>query len=144
LAVLVAVLEDRDAGEQPEQERPEEERAALTRPQAGDLVEDLHLAVGIAGHVPVFEPVAHEGGDDADGRHQVEQEHGVDAAFRAEHEIAALGPASREAEEHPPERYRKGNPQREFPEDGHRAMSSGAASYRLPHFVSSVVASNTP
>ena len=144
LAVLAPVGEDRDGREERQQDHPEEQRAALAGPQAGRLVEGVERPVGVAGDVEVLEVVAEEGHDDPGGRHHEKREHGVDAALPAENQVAPAVLATDEGEHHPPDRHRKGDPEGQLAEYRHPASSSGVASYRLPHFVSTIVASKTP
>ncbi len=58
----------------------------------------------------------------------MEPEDRVDAPLGAEHQVAALRAAPGEAEDHPPESDRQGDPKSELPEERHPASSSGAAS----------------
>jgi hypothetical protein len=114
--------------EEHEQQQPEQQRAGLSRPEAGDLVPGLEVPARVARDVAVLEAVVDEGVDDAQGGERHQEEGRVDGALRAQRQVTALFPTSEEARHHPPDGDGKRHPERELTQDVHPVRTSSAAS----------------
>ena len=128
LPVLVPILEDGDGGEERQQHCPEEQGAPLSRPQAGNLEEDVQLTVGVVGYIEVLEAIADECIDDAGRSENEEEEDRVDALLGTEGQVPTLVLPSGESEDHPPQGDGECDPESELTQRCHLANSSGADS----------------
>ena len=122
LPVAGAVDEHRDRSEDREQQRPEDEGAALSGPEAGDLEVGVEFAVRVVGDVAVLVAVPHEGGDDPERGEQDQQRQHMDGALTAQDQFAAPEPAPYERYDRTPKgrreerstgRFRPGSSRRE-------------------------------
>ncbi len=119
----------RQAGEEGEHHRPEEQRTLLTRPQRRDDEIGRQIAGGISRHVLDVEVVADQTLPETNRRDHHQPEHGI---HRADHRLGQGGPAlpaAREANDRSPCPNQDRDPEAELTEQCHAGDLAASAAF---------------
>ena len=119
----------RQAREEREHHRPEEERSLLAGPERGDDEVGREVAAGVGGHVLDVEVVGDEPLPEGDRRHDEAAEDGVHRADDRRGQLGPIPPPAREGDRDRPEADEKRGPERELSQQRHgRTQAFGTAS----------------
>src|SRR6266581_3607185 len=124
--------------EEAQDRRPEEQAALLSRVERGPEVERREIATGVGRDVFETEVVAEDPDLERDDRNRQRAEQRECGVARTLLQIRAILRPADKSRDRSPQADQEGDPEGEMTEQRHYAL--GTASYRDPHFASTLVA----